>query len=105
MNFKYTPNTLKKIEQLFEEAKYRVRYEKGHFNSGFCILEDKKVVIINKFLDIEGRINALIDILPQITVVLEDLDADMKKWHRQLLLPNSNDIAIQTQLDLLDDEN
>ena len=104
MNFKYTPNTLKKVEQLFEEAKYRVRYEKGHFNSGFCILEDKKVVIINKFLDIEGRINALIDILPQITVVLENLDADMKRWYRQLLASNK-DTAVQTQLNLLDDEN
>lgn len=103
MNFKYTPNTLKKVEQLYEEAKYRVRYEKGHFNSGFCIVEDKKIVIINKFLDIEGRINALVDILPQIKIILDDLDADMKKWYRQLLENNTNDIAVQTQLDLLDE--
>src|SRR5436853_414781 len=56
MSFKYTANTLKKLEQLFEEASYIIRYEKGNFNSGYCILEDRKVVVINKFLSIEARI-------------------------------------------------
>ena len=42
-----------------------VRYEKGTFNSGYCILEDKQVVVINKFFTLEARINALLDILQQ----------------------------------------
>lgn len=40
-----------------------VRYEKGNFNSGYCIVEDRKIVVINKFYDVEGRMNVLIDIL------------------------------------------
>lgn len=82
MSFKYTPNTLKKLEQLFEECRYRVRYEKGTFNSGYCILENKKVAVINRFLNIEGRINALIEILPTIEVPFEDLSDEMQKWYR-----------------------
>lgn len=84
MSFKYTPNTLKKLEGLFEEARYIIRYEKGHFNSGYCILEDKRVVVINKFFNVEGRINALNEILQTITVNEEELSTEMLKWYKQL---------------------
>lgn len=102
MSFKYTPNTLKKLEQLFEEARYIIRYEKGNFNSGYCILEDKRVVVINKFLSIEGRINALIEILPSISVNEEELSGEMLKWYSQLKeQPSFNkDSTTQTEMDI-----
>jgi hypothetical protein len=102
MNFKYTPNTLKKLEQLFEEARYRVRYEKGNFNSGFCVLEDRRIAVINRFLNVEGRINALIEILPTLQVNEEELSGEMLKWYRQLLEnPTGEDNnSIQTKMDL-----
>ncbi len=87
MSFKYTPNTLKKLEQLYEEARYIIRYEKGNFTSGYCILEDKRVVVINRFLAIEGRINALVEILPAINVKYDDLSGEMQKWYDQLKVP------------------
>lgn len=87
MSFKYTPNTLKKLEQLYEEARYIIRYEKGNFASGYCILEDKRVVVINRFLAIEGRINALIEILPSINVKYDELSGEMQKWYDQLKVP------------------
>ncbi|MEO5673630.1 MAG: hypothetical protein ABIQ74_03195 [Chitinophagales bacterium] len=64
--FRYTPTTLQKFEQLFREAEYAVRYEKGNFKAGYCILRDKKVVVINKYFDTESRINSMLDILSQI---------------------------------------
>jgi hypothetical protein len=103
MSFKYTPNTLKKLEQLFEEARYIIRYEKGNFNSGYCVLEDKRVAVINKFLSIEGRINALIEILPSISVNEEELSGEMQKWYKQLReqpTPGSSDNSVQTQMDI-----
>ncbi|MBS1781377.1 MAG: hypothetical protein JST70_18765 [Bacteroidetes bacterium] len=103
MNFKYTPNTLKKLEQLFEEAKYVIRYEKGTFNSGYCILEDKRVAVINKFLAIEGRINALLEILPSVDVNEDELSGEMLKWYRQLKENSVNatgDNARQSEIDL-----
>lgn len=72
------------MEQLFDEAKYVVRYEKGTFSSGYCILEHKKVVVINKFLNTEGRINALIEILPGIELDENSLSGEMQKWYAQL---------------------
>ncbi len=56
---KYTQATLTKLEKILEEAEYVVRYERGTFQSGYCLLEDRKVVVLNKFLQIEGRINTL----------------------------------------------
>ncbi|MDR3678355.1 MAG: hypothetical protein P4L41_00205 [Flavipsychrobacter sp.] len=101
MNFKYTPNTLKKLEQLYEEARYVIRYEKGNFNSGYCVLEDKRVAVINKFLSIEGRINSLVEILPTLQVNEEDFSGEMLKWYKAIIVPTAgNDPSVQTQMDL-----
>ena len=40
---KYNQQTLNKLEKIIEEAGYVVRYERGSFQSGYCILEEKKV--------------------------------------------------------------
>jgi len=102
MSFKYTPNTLKKLEELYEEARYIIRYEKGNFNSGYCILEERRVVVINKFFSTEGRINALIEILPSIDVNESELSAEMLKWYKLLKAEPSvgTDPAVQTEIDL-----
>lgn len=60
---KYTPQLLKQLEEVFEEIGYKVRYEKGNFKSGYCILENQKVVLLNKFTVIESRISTLMEIL------------------------------------------
>ena len=81
MSFKYTPNTLKKLEGLYEEGRYIIRYEKGNFNSGYCILQDKRIAVINKFLTLEGRINALIDILPSLEFDPTQLNTDVRHFY------------------------
>ncbi|GAA4453472.1 hypothetical protein [Rurimicrobium arvi] len=100
MSLKITPNTLKKLEQLFEEARYIIRFEKGNFNSGYCVLEQKRVVVINKFLNIEGRITALSEILPSIQVNEEELSTEMQKLYRQILgNASSGTVAVQAEMD------
>jgi hypothetical protein len=101
MSFKYTPNTLKKLEQLFEEMSYIIRFEKGNFNSGYCLLEEKKIVVINRFLNIEGKINALAEIVPTIAVTESDLSGEMLKFYHQLLLqPTESDNAAQGEMEI-----
>jgi hypothetical protein len=82
---KYTQTTLNKIEGLVEETGYIIRYERGSFQSGFCILEDKKVVVLNKFLQLEGRINTLIDLIPQLKIEAEGLTPESKKWFDDIM--------------------
>lgn len=101
MNLKITPNTLKKLEQLFEEARYIIRFEKGNFNSGYCVLEQKRVVVVNKFLNIEGRINALVEILPTINLVEDELSTESLKFYKQVIGESSaGPIAVQTEMDI-----
>ena len=64
--FKYTTSTLNKIEDLLNEAAYVVRYEKGSFKAGYCVLKDKRVVVINKYFNTEARINCFLDIISTI---------------------------------------
>ena len=68
VGMKYTQSTLDKLEKIVGEAGYVIRYERGTFQSGYCILEQKKVVVLNKFLQTEGRINTLIDLIPQLDI-------------------------------------
>ena len=83
---KYNQHTLNKLENILEEANYIVRYERGSFQSGYCILEDKKVVVLNKFLNIEGRINTLIDLIPHVSISYDLLTLDAQKLYDELML-------------------
>lgn len=82
---KYTQATLNKIEKILEESEYVVRYERGTFQSGYCILEERKVVVLNKFLQIEGRINTLIDLIPQLKIQTERLSPEIRKTFEQII--------------------
>ena len=72
---KYNIGFQKKIEDILHEGGYVVRYEKGNFNSGFCVLEKKRVVVINKFHPLDAKINSLIEILGIVDLRMEDLSS------------------------------
>ena len=81
---KYNQTTLNKLEKILEETGYVIRYERGSFQSGYCILEDKKVVVLNKFLNPEGRINILIDIIPSVDIDFDALTHDSQKLYEEV---------------------
>lgn len=86
MSIRFNTTTLDKIEKLIEEAGYILRYERGTFQSGYCILESRKVVVLNKFLQTEGRINTLIDLLPNLNSILPDhLSPESRKVYFELM--------------------
>lgn len=72
--FKYTPASLQKIENILKESKYVIRYEKGTFNSGYCILRDKRVIVVNKYFDLESRINSFLEMIPELDLDYSQLD-------------------------------
>jgi hypothetical protein len=82
---KYTQTTLDKLEAIPEQAGYVLRYERGTFQSGYCILESRKVVVLNKFLQTEGRINTLIDLIPQLDINTDILADDSKKLYMDII--------------------
>jgi len=68
MQIRYTKHFLHKLEDIFSESDYVLRYEKGNFKSGYCILNDTKIAIVNKYYSLEGKINCLIEILKNIDI-------------------------------------
>ncbi|MCO5290136.1 MAG: hypothetical protein M9959_00200 [Chitinophagaceae bacterium] len=78
---KYNQGTLDKLEAISEQGGYILRYERGTFQSGYCILEDKKVVVLNKFLQTEGRINTLLELIPQLEINPEQLEEGLQKLY------------------------
>ncbi len=82
--FKYTRNNLKKLENLFGAIEYTVRYEKGNFQSGYCMVENRKIVVINKFFDIEARINCLLEILSSLEVNPDELPEEILPFYQKL---------------------
>ncbi|RXK83347.1 hypothetical protein [Filimonas effusa] len=82
---KYTQSTLDKLEDILGEAAYVVRYERGTFQSGWCLLEQKRVVVLNKFLNVEGRINTLQELIPQLNIDFDKLTHGSQKLYEQIL--------------------
>ncbi len=70
---KPTQHYLEKLSAIVHEAGYTLRYERGTFQSGWCLLESKRVIVLNKFLDLEGRINILLELIPQLPVDTDKL--------------------------------
>lgn len=81
---KFTKGNLKKLEELLGAVGYTVRYEKGNFKSGYCILENKKVAVINKYYETEARINSLLDILSTINVASEELPEEQQQYWEKI---------------------
>lgn len=79
MNIKYTPQFLGKLEDIFSGSDYILRYEKGNFSSGYCILKDTKVAIVNKYFTLEGKINCLIEIIRNIEPDMSKLSDKNRK--------------------------
>jgi hypothetical protein len=90
LTMKYTQHNLDKIEKVIEESGYVIRYERGTFQSGYCILQDRKVVVLNKFFQTEGRINTLIDLLPQLDVNIDLLTHESQKLYEELISVDIN---------------
>jgi hypothetical protein len=86
MKLRFTPSTLEKIEKIVSEAGYIIRYERGTFQSGYCVLESKKVVVLNKFLQTEGRINTLIDLVSNLPIIADHLSVDSRKLFEDITL-------------------
>lgn len=80
---KATKQLQEKLEAIFKALGFRIRYEKGNFKSGYCMIEDQKVVVINKFFPLDSKIIAMAEILKSMEVEAGLLDeAQVKLLHK-----------------------
>jgi hypothetical protein len=81
---KYTQHYLDRLERILNESNFSVRYERGTFQSGWCLLELKKIVVLNKFLDTEARINTLLELIPQLEIDFDKLTYESQKLYEDV---------------------
>ena len=84
-DLRFTRNSLGKLEDLLASCGYLVRYEKGNFASSSCRLHENKVIVVNKFLNVEQRNLVLIDFFFDKGLEEFSWTAKQKKWVNQLL--------------------
>mgnify|MGYP006268012635 CR=1 FL=1 len=76
---KTTKHTQQKLQDILKTQDYTVRYEKGNFNGGYCMVMDRKLIIINKFHPLEGKINTLSEIIRELELDRSALTPDQEK--------------------------
>jgi len=57
------------LKEVFEKLGYKIVLDKGSFNTGDCLLEDEKIVVVNKNKPYENRIRVL-------SLILSDINTD-----------------------------
>tara|TARA_Y100001958_G_C21155049_1_gene490277 strand:+ start:841 stop:1104 length:264 start_codon:yes stop_codon:yes gene_type:complete len=82
-NLRTTYNELKEV---FEKLNYKVVLDKGNFNTGYCLLEHEKIIVVNKNKPFENRIKILSSILSKI----DTDDIYLKPKIRELMISYSN---------------
>lgn len=87
----FTTHTLEKLELLLRSAGYKVRYEKGNFKTGACLLQSSKIIVVNKFSNLESRIISLTELVREMDIDHKLLDEKQIAFLQQLK---------QTQLEL-----
>lgn len=81
---KPTKSLLAKLENLLETLEYKIRYERGNFKSGYCLLDEQNVIVINKFYPIESKVKALTEILQKVQPDLGKLDSAQQKFLQKI---------------------
>lgn len=84
MSIKYSKHFLNKLEDLLAETEYILRYERGNFKSGWCILNENKVIIVNKYYAMDGKINCLLDIIKTVDIDKNQLSDKNRKLYLEL---------------------
>jgi len=86
-----TNHTLEKLELLLKTTGYRIRYEKGNFKTGACLLQSSKMIVVNKFSGLESKILAISELARDLDMDINLLDEKQFAFLQQLK---------QTKLDL-----
>ncbi len=59
------PQLIAELEELTRQMNIQLRYEKGDFEGGYCILKDQKILVINKRLTEPRKASAMAQALAE----------------------------------------
>jgi len=70
----------KELEQLASKSGIAVRYEKGDFDGGYCVLKDERLIIVNKKLAPQRKSVILAHGVAEIGIVEEHLKPQIRQF-------------------------
>lgn len=91
---KYNNSFLIKLEEMFKDGGYKIRYEKGNFKSGYCRLEERKVIVVNKFVSVETKVNCFMEILKDCSLNESTLSDQSRELYQKC---KSDDLCSKTK--------
>jgi len=59
---------LDELKAIANQLGATIRFEKGDFKGGYCIIHDKKVIVINKFTNLQRKVMILSAALKELGV-------------------------------------
>lgn len=63
-----TRRTLAELEELAGKLGYSVRFEKGNFEGGYCVLKESRLLVVNSRNDYERRVTIISKSLKEIGI-------------------------------------
>ena len=69
---------------LLKTTGYRIRYEKGNFKTGACLLQNSRVVVVNKFSGLESKILAISELALELDIDDNLLDEKQGAFLKQI---------------------
>lgn len=80
-----TKHMLEKLELLLLAMGYRLRYEKGNFKTASCLLEHDKIIVVNKFSNLEVKILSLVSLIKNSGFNEANLIDKQKEFYQSLM--------------------
>jgi len=59
---------IEELKELAQQLGATIRFEKGDFKGGYCLIKDKKVVVINKFNNSQKKATILATALKELGI-------------------------------------
>jgi hypothetical protein len=84
---KLSQHTLEKLQEMFAQAGYSIRHERGNFKSGSCVVEENKLIVLNKFSPVETKVSFLIEALQTVKLDESLLDEKSLKLYHEARQP------------------
>jgi len=79
---------LARTEALLKAAGFTVRYERGHFRAGYCVVHERGVVVVNRFFDAAARRLKLRELIAGLGLTYESIPEEHHELFADILKSN-----------------
>jgi len=85
------------LESVLKSNGILIRYEKGNFQSGYCLLKERRIAVVNRFFKSAARLRMLREIATQVFIdpatlsseEQEVMDKLVPQWREEVIFPGA----------------